>query len=238
MKNLFFALTLFFALAHSQTPVHAGAEVWMEYDDGSGVGHFFNVVQNGGPGSQLLIEIPTDGVTTFAVNMYANITTDQGNLASHSTNLVANTGNIEVTAANSFLLGPTASAGANQINGFGPGNILSAFGAGDFFFGLPTGDNLFLGTIAFRIDPSQDDQGTTITIDGTVGSTLWAALAPPGPVDNVVFGEGNGIAGDAAGSVGGTFATINLVAPEPSTLGFLGLCTIGLVRRKPRVTGA
>jgi len=231
MKRLLCTLVCFFALAPSHSVTHAGAEVWFEYVDGNG--SVYNVLQNGGPNRQLVIEVISAGITTFTVNMVANITPDQGNLASHSTNLVANSQNIEVTSAMSNLWGPTASAGANQINGFAPaggGNILTAFGAGDFFFGLPTGDNLILGTISFRIDPSLG-YGYDISIDGTIGNTLWAALDPPAPIDNVVFGDGSGVAGDVAGVYGGRFATIALVAPEPATLGLLGLGAVFLVRR-------
>ncbi len=227
MKKVFCMIAAMAALTLAPVAANAAATVWMSFVDGT---PDVNVLQNGGPGQQLLLEKGESGQSSFTVEIRANITADQGVLASHSTNLVANSNNIEVTSVSSFLPGPTAAAGANQINGFGPGNILSAFGAGDFFFGLPTGDNQLLGTISFRTDKSIDGAENPIIIDGTIGNTLWASLGA-GAVTNVAFGDGAGVNGGQAGGFGGTFATITNI-PEPATLSLLGLGAVALIRRR------
>jgi len=226
MKKVFCMIAAIAAITLAPVAANAAASVWMEFVDGT---PDVNVIQNGGPGQQLILEKNDTGTSSFTVNLVANITADQGNLASHSTNLLANTDNIEVTSASAFLPGPTAQNGANQIEGFGPGQILTAFGAGDFFFGLPTGDGQLLGTISFRTDKSIS-VGTDISIDATIGNTLWATLAS-GAVDNVAFGDGAGVNGAAAGQLGGTLATITNI-PEPATLSLLGLGAVALIRRR------
>ena len=164
----------------------------------------------------------------MTVNLMANITADQGNLASMSTNLVADQESVRVTEATSNVPGPTAAAGANQINGFGPGNILTAYGMGDFFFGLPTGDNQLLGTISFLFDWDLGFFPELLVIEGTIGATTWATLAGTA-VDSVRFGDGQGTNGADIGYFGGTFLSF---APEPSTLSLLGLGALALIHRR------
>lgn len=164
----------------------------------------------------------------MTVNLMANITADQGNLASMSTNLVADQESVRVTEATSNVPGPTAAAGANQINGFGPGNILTAYGMGDFFFGHPTGDNQLLGTNSFEFNWELGSYPDELEVWGTIGATTWATLAGTA-VDSVQFGDGQGTNGADIGYFGGTFLSF---APEPSTLSLLGLGALALIHRR------
>ncbi len=227
--NRAICLSLSIALVSiAATRADAAASVWMEFVAGSPI---LEVLQDGSPGNQLTIFADDElGPATMTVNLMANITDDQGNLASMSTNLVANTSSIRVTEATSNLPGPTAAAGANQIEGFGPGNILTAYGMGDFFFGLPTGNDQLLGTITFFIDWELDDFGGEIVVDGAIGATTWATLAGTA-VDSVEFGTGPATNGANIGSFGGTFLNI-IPDPEPSTLSLLCVGAVALLRRQ------
>ncbi len=230
MKRAIYMLALLVAIAFAFAPNHAdaGATVWMEFVDGTG--NDLQVLQNGAPGSRLILTDEGGGIINITVNLMANISDDQGNLASMSTNLVTSSSDIRVTAATSNLPGPTAAAGANQIEGFGPGNILTAYGMGDFFFGLPTGDNQLLGTISFFIDWGNNQTDFDISVGGTIGATTWATLAGTA-VDPVVFGDGLGTNGAVINSFGGTLFTI-VDIPEPSSISLLGVGTLALIRRR------
>ena len=223
--NRAICLSLSIALvSFAATRADAAATVWMEFVDGTPDMYAY---QDGAPGQRLVVDSASIGTSRLTVNVMANITADQGNLASMSTNLVADQESVRVTEATSNVPGPTAAAGANQINGFGPGNILTAYGMGDFFFGLPTGDNQLLGTISFEFNWDLGSYPDELEVWGTIGATTWATLAGTA-VDSVRFGDGQGTNGADIGSFGGTFLSF---APEPSTLSLLGLGALALIRR-------
>ncbi len=222
-------LALLTAFTFSPNSSEAGATVWMEIVEAHNSAGPFFVYQNGSPGNRAQLGA-TSGIITITVDLKANITDEQGVLATTNTNLVTGSDSIRVTEAKSVLPGPTAGPGANQIEGFGPGNILTAFGTGDFLVGLPTGDNQTLGTISFLIDWTDDAVGY-LEVDGFIGANTWATLSGVG-VDPVVFGDGGaGTNGANIGSYGGTFFDIVNV-PEPSTLSVLGLGCLAMIRRR------
>lgn len=223
MKKVFCLVAAMAALTLAPVAANASASVWFNYVSGSPE---VTLLQNGGPGQQLLLEKPESGTASFTVEVRHN-TNDT--LVSNSTNLATLSGNIEVSDVSSFLPGPLSGSGANQINGFGPGNILTAFGQSDFV-GLPSGDDLLIGMITFNIDKSNNPGETEIVIDGFIGANTWATNAGVGS-DVVTFGSGPGTGGSQIGAFGGTLATITNI-PEPATLSLLGLGAVALIRRR------
>jgi len=229
MKKTFCMIAALAAFALAPVAANASATVWMNYTGGSASDGDLTVIQNGGPGAQLILEKPQTGTATFTVDVIANVNLAAA-FSSTSTNLSTNSSNIAVSESNVNLLGPTNGANLNQITpGFAPGPLLNDFGQGDFFFGITPGDGLLLGTITFVIDKSNGEDGFDIAIDGSIGNTAWAFQGAG--IDPVIFGDGPGTNGANLGEFGGTFATIRNI-PEPATLSLLGLGAVALIRRR------
>ena len=224
MKKVFCLVAAMAALTLAPVAANASATVWMNFVDGSPE---VSLVQNGGPGQQLLLEKPETGTASFTVELRASF---DDTLFANSTNLDTMSGNIEVTSATSFIPGATTGPGANQINGFGPGTILEAFGQSDFFLGLAPSNDWLIGTITFNIDKSNNPGETEISIVGAIGANSWATNAGT-PSDLVAYGDGAGVGGGQLGAAGGTLATITNI-PEPATLSLLGLGAVALIRRR------
>jgi|GEM_PF-1281205 len=233
MQKFLGTLIVVIALSQSKA-LYAGADVWLNFVDGSSsAGGNITVTQNGSPGDELFFSLPNIGTATFTVEMLANITPDGGNLASTSTTLVTSSSKIRVSDTTTNLAGPGTGAGANIVEpGFAPGNLLSHFGQGNFFVGIPPADGFLIGTITFEIDTSLGISGETIAIDGVIGANTWALLSGFG-VDPVTFGSGSGTNGANIGTFGGRLATITFGGiPEPATVSLLGLCALGSTRRR------